>query len=171
MKLGEGSNTDFDRLRRRVLWGLTSGIYVIGSHFQDSYNLMTANLVIQVAVEPKLVGVAIERESLTHRLISASSCFSICVVRKEQREIIRKFVKPSGALEEGRLLGGYEVFFGSSGCPILVDCGSYLDLRLIQELPYESHSFFIGEVEDAGFPNGQEFEPLRISDTRMHYGG
>ena len=32
---------------------------------------MTANLVVQVCMEPKLVGVALERDSVTARLVAA----------------------------------------------------------------------------------------------------
>ena len=49
---------ELDRHRRRVLWALPTGLYLIGSRHGDEVNLMTANLVVQVCLEPKLVGVA-----------------------------------------------------------------------------------------------------------------
>ena len=62
---------EFDRHRRRVLWTLPTGLYLIGSRHGDDLNLMTANLVVQVCMEPKLVGVALEHESVTAGLVSA----------------------------------------------------------------------------------------------------
>ena len=50
---------EFDRQRRRVLWALPTGLYLIGSRHEDAVNLMTANLVVQVCLEPKLVAVAL----------------------------------------------------------------------------------------------------------------
>ena len=60
---------EFDRHRRRVLWAMPTGLYVIGSRAGDEVNLMTANLVVQVCMEPKLVAVAVEREAVTMRLV------------------------------------------------------------------------------------------------------
>jgi hypothetical protein len=34
---------DYDRLRRRVLWTMPSGLYVVGSTDGDRKNLMTLN--------------------------------------------------------------------------------------------------------------------------------
>ena len=56
---------DYDRLRRRVLWSLPTGLFVVGSRAGDRRNLMTANWVMQVATAPKLVAVAVERGSVT----------------------------------------------------------------------------------------------------------
>ena len=65
---------EFDRQRRRVLWALPTGLYLIGSRHEDAVNLMTANLVVQVCLEPKLVAVALEAESVTADLVTRSEC-------------------------------------------------------------------------------------------------
>ena len=65
----ERADEEFDRHRRRVLWALPTGLYLVGSRHGDEVNLMTANLVVQVCLEPKLVGVALERDSVTARLV------------------------------------------------------------------------------------------------------
>ena len=57
---GPDSDEELDRHRRRVLWALPTGLYLVGSRHGDEVNLMTANLVVQVCLEPKLVGVALE---------------------------------------------------------------------------------------------------------------
>ena len=77
----EGVDPDeYDRLRRRVLWSIPTGLFVVGSTAEVDgerrYNLMTANLVVQVATRPKLLGVAIETEALTARLVRAGRCFA-----------------------------------------------------------------------------------------------
>src|SRR2546423_10906847 len=60
---------EYDKLRRRVLWKMPSGLYVIGSRAGDRRNLMTANWATQLAFDPKLIGVGVEKEALTHQLI------------------------------------------------------------------------------------------------------
>ncbi len=161
----------YDRLSRRVLWKLTSGLYVIGSHFESNYNLMTANLVVQLATSPKMVGVSVEVGSATHRLIMGSLYFSISILRHDQRELVRKFVKPTGELTGDSTLGGVEVDFCESGAPALKDCGAVLDCQVKSCLDYQSHSFFTAQVVGSKFMDDEDFTPLKISDTRMHYGG
>ena len=67
---------EYDKLRRRVLWRMPSGLYVIGSRHGDRLNLMTANWVTQVSFDPKLVAVSVENEALTHALIHEGSAFA-----------------------------------------------------------------------------------------------
>src|SRR3954451_18885075 len=84
----------YDRLRRRVLWTMPSGLYVVGSAHEDRRNLMTLNWATQVSSEPKLVGIGVEKEALTHELIERGGAFSLCINRRDARAIVRKFTKP-----------------------------------------------------------------------------
>ena len=65
----EADPADYDRLRRRVLWKLPMGLYVLGSRAGEQRNLMTLNWAMQVASNPKLLAVSVERSAVTHRLI------------------------------------------------------------------------------------------------------
>src|SRR5580698_7182339 len=95
------SNEDdeFDRQRRRVLWALPTGLYLIGSRFEDDVNLMTANLVVQVCLQPKLVAVAIESESVTAGLVGRSNLFAISLLDRAEKDVVRRFVKPVSDVE------------------------------------------------------------------------
>ena len=56
----EGVDTDeYDRLRRRVLWSMPSGLYVVGSRAGDRRNGMTLNWATQVGFDPKLLGISV----------------------------------------------------------------------------------------------------------------
>ena len=70
----EGADPDeYDRLRRRVLWKMPSGLYVVGSTDKgERRNGMTLNWATQVSFEPKWLGVSVEREAFTHELIEAA---------------------------------------------------------------------------------------------------
>ena len=65
---------DYDRLRRRVLWSLPVGLYVLGARAGSRRNLMTVSWVTQVALDPKLIGVGVERQARTHELSSRAAC-------------------------------------------------------------------------------------------------
>jgi flavin reductase (DIM6/NTAB) family NADH-FMN oxidoreductase RutF len=162
---------EYDRMRRRLLWTFPSGLYVIGSRAGERRNAMTANWVTQVSFDPKLVGVGVEKEALTHELITEGRVFSVCVVDREDRAIVRKFTKPVDVGLDGRTLNGFAFVEAASGAPILAQSASYVDCSLWQSVDCGGHTFFIGEVLEARFLKDEETPVLRMEDTRMSYGG
>src|SRR5258706_13956371 len=88
--------TEYDKLRRRLLWTFPSGLYVVGSRAGDRRNGMTTSWITQLSFEPKLVGVSIEKTAFTHELISESGTLTISTIDREDRGIVRKFTKPVG---------------------------------------------------------------------------
>src|SRR5437879_13234033 len=86
----------YDKLRRRVLWTMPSGLYVIGSRHGDRLNLMTANWVTQVSFDPKLVGVSVEREAATTPSTTRAKRFWSTLLAAEDRPTARKSPKPAG---------------------------------------------------------------------------
>jgi flavin reductase (DIM6/NTAB) family NADH-FMN oxidoreductase RutF len=163
-----------DRHRRRVLWALPTGLYLVGSRHGDAVNLMTANLVVQVCMEPKLVGVAVERDSVTAGLVSEGGGFTVSLLARGDRDVVRRFVKPVADVErspEGAVLalsGQAVTEVGPDRRPVLAAAAGYVDCRVTQLDRLGSHVFCIGEVVDVG---GEPGEVLRMEDTRMHYGG
>jgi len=163
---------EYDRLRRRVLWRFPSGIYVLGSRAGEERNLMTLNWAMQVALDPKLLAVSVERSALSHRLIAAGGGFSVSLVAREDKAAVRKFVKPATHDAEASTLAGVRYRDGISGAPIPELAVAYVDCALRQSLDVGSHSLFVGEVLDAAFASGADEVPiLRMEDTRMSYGG
>ncbi|MEL7206863.1 MAG: flavin reductase, partial [Actinomycetota bacterium] len=79
-------------------------------------------------------------------------------------------------LLEAMTLNGFPFHDGQTGAPILDQAPGYLDCEVRQAVEVGNHTFFIGEVVDAGFggddPEAAEAtELLRMEDTRMNYGG
>ncbi len=167
-------DSNLDRHRRRVLWAFPTGLYLIGSRAGDEINLMTANLVVQVCVEPKLVGVALERDSVTARLVAAGGGFSVSLLARTDRDVVRRFVKPVEEVERhpdggSLVLSGQPVSeVGPDRRPVLASAAGYLDCRLTSADLLGSHTWCVGEVVAVG---GEPAEVLRMEDTRMHYGG
>jgi flavin reductase (DIM6/NTAB) family NADH-FMN oxidoreductase RutF len=170
----DGEHDELDRHRRRVLWALPTGLYLVGSRYGDEVNLMTANLVVQVCIEPKLVGVALEHESVTSRLVAAGGGFTLSLLARTDRDVVRRFVKPVtdvGRAPDGAVLalsGQPVTEVGPDRRPTLTAAAGYLDCRLTRAEALGSHTFCIGEVIGVG---GEPAEVLRMEDTRMHYGG
>ena len=85
---------EYDRLRRRVLWSLPSGLFVVGSRSGIKRNLMTINWVSQVSFEPKLLAISVEKTAFTHELVNEGQVFALNTVSREDRAIVRTFTKP-----------------------------------------------------------------------------
>jgi flavin reductase (DIM6/NTAB) family NADH-FMN oxidoreductase RutF len=161
----------YDRLRRRVLWSLPYGLYVVGSRAGDRRNAMTLNWATQVAFEPKLVGISVEKAAVTHELISEGRAFTVNTIDREERAIVRKFTKPVDVDTDAQTLNGFAYRDGQTGTPILVQAVAWLDCTLHDQLDTGNHTFFVGEVVDCGFQKDEATPVLRMEDTRMNYGG
>jgi flavin reductase (DIM6/NTAB) family NADH-FMN oxidoreductase RutF len=124
--------TDFDRQRRRVLWSLPSGLYLIGSRFEDAVNLMAANLVLQVCLEPKLVAAAIEADSVTAGLVNKSGAFTVSLLARSDKDVVRRFVKPVLEVQRDEggavtTMSGHQVReVGATGVPVLAAATGYI---------------------------------------------
>jgi len=166
--------SEFDRHRRRVLWALPTGLYLIGSRLKEAVNLMTANLVVQVCLEPKLVAAAIEADSVTADLVRRSDAFTLSLLAREDKDVVRRFVKPVHEVvraPDGTVtaMSGHAVReVGPARLPVLETAAGYLLCTLVRREDFGSHTLFIGEVGEVG---GEPTDVLRMEDTRMHYGG
>lgn len=168
---GDDERDAYDKLRHRVLWSLPYGLYVVGCRAGERRNAMTLNWATQVSFEPKLVGIGVERTALTHELIAEGGTFTLCTIDREDRAIVRKFTKPVEVDLEARTLNGFPYVERVTGAPILSQAAAFLDCRVVDRLEAGQHTFFVGEVVDAGFLKPEGTPVLRMEDTRMNYGG
>ena len=163
---------EYDKLRRRVLWSLPSGLYVGGSRAGDRRNLMTLNWLTQVSFDPKLVGIGVEKTAVTHGLIAESGAFTVSTVARDDRAIVRKFTKPVEHDAAAGTLNGFPFHDGAvTGVPVLDQAPAFLECEVRQPVDCGGHTFFVGEVVNCGFLADEETEVLRMEDTRMNYGG
>ncbi|MDQ1507335.1 MAG: hypothetical protein QOD57_5062 [Actinomycetota bacterium] len=162
---------EYDKLRRRVLWKMPYGLYVVGARDGERRNGMTLNWATQVSFEPKLIGISVEKDAFTHELITAGGVFSLNLLPQEERAAVRKFVKPVVVDPDGKTLNGYAYHDGRTGAPILDVAAAWVECEVRNPVDCGGHTFFIGEVVDAGFQADEETAVLRMEDTRMSYGG
>jgi len=162
---------EYDKLRRRVLWKMPSGLYVLGSRAGERRNGMTVNWVSQVSFEPKLVAVSVEDHAFTHELLVEGGVFSVNLLSVEDRAVVRKFTKPVEVDLDARTLNGFGFRDGTTGAPVLDLAVAWVDCEIRQQVELGGHSLFVGEVVDAGFQADEETPVLSMGDTRMNYGG
>jgi flavin reductase (DIM6/NTAB) family NADH-FMN oxidoreductase RutF len=149
---------------------MPSGLYVLGTRGAGRRNLMTLNWATQVAVDPKLVAVSVETGAVSHALLREGQVFSLNVLPRQERALVRKFVKPLDDPGDPDELAGWPLRRGGTGAPILAAAAAWVECEVRHQLPCGSHTVFVGEVVDCGGePDG--LEVLRMEDTRMNYGG
>lgn len=162
---------EHDREQRRVLWSMPSGLYIVGSRAGDRLNGMTLNWAMQVSIRPRLLAIGVVASALTHQLITEGRCFVLNILDREDKAIVRKFVKPVAVDEEASTLNGFGFHEGLTGAPILDQALAYVECRLTQSVDTGDHTVFVGEVVSAGFCKSEDTPVLRMEDTRMNYGG
>lgn len=175
----------YDRIRRRVLWMMPSGIYVLGTRDGSRRNLMTISFAVQMSVDPKLVGVSVEAVAASHELLLEGRAFTLSLLYTEDRALVRKFVKP---VEDQRVdeatgagtMNGAEVRAATTGAPYLEIAAAWIDCEVLTTSELGSHTLFVGEVVDCGSslleenadrPVSEHPKILSMSDTRLNYGG
>ena len=164
----EGADAEeYDKLRRRVLWKMPSGLYVIGSRAGERRNGMTLELGVAARRSTQA-----RRHRASNRPRSRTSSspkggvFSVCIIDREDRAIVRKFTKPVEVDIEARTLNGFPYHDGVTGAPILDQAVAYLDCEVRQAVDLGEHTLFVGEIVDAAFQRDDEETPvLRMEDT------
>ena len=163
---------EYDKLRRRVLWTLPYGLYVLGSRAGDRRNGMTMNWVTPGVVRAEAARRR-HREGRAHPRAGdrerRCSCSTPCPARTAS--IVRKFTKPVEVDEAARTLNGFPFHDGVTGAPILDQAPAFVECEVRQPVEVGNHTFFIGEVVACGFQADEDTPVLRMEDTRMNYGG
>lgn len=154
----------------KVLWRIPNVLCLLGSRSGDEWNGMTVSWVTQVAMDPVLVAVSVDRKAVTNRLIREGGSFSISLWDREDTRPFVKFSKP--AVRDGMTLNDRPVREGVTGVPIFDEAVAWIECSVWQTVECGTHDVFLGEVIDVGFREGMEEVPVaRMEDTRMKYGG
>lgn len=157
-----------NELINKVTFKIPNALVLIGSADGEEWNGMTASWVTQLSMEPVLIGVGVDNDAITHRLIGAGGAFSVNLWSSDDTRVFVKFSKP--AEREGDTLNDRPVRIGKTGVPIFVEAIAWMECAVTQSHDMGTHTLFVGEIVDAGV-NDDEARAAAISDTRMKYGG
>ena len=158
-----------DETVNKIMWKIPNVLCLVGSRSGEEWNAMTTSWVTQVAMEPVLVAISVDKKAVTHRLIAEGEAFTVNLWSRDDTRPFVKFSKPAG--KDGMTLNGRAVRTGVTGVPIFEEAVAYLDCRLWQVVDCGTHSLMLGEVVDCGFQADEDTPIARMEDTRMKYGG
>ncbi len=132
---------------------LSYGLYVICSRKGDALNGQIANSVMQLASEPPVISVCINKHNLTHEFISESKVFSASILCQDTpMTFIGRFGFRTGRNLDK--LTGVDYITGSTLAPVVTENAvAYLEVRVTSEVDIRTHTLFIGELVDADIIN------------------
>ncbi len=157
-----------DELVNRLTWKIPNALVLIGSRSGEERNAMTASWVSQLSMEPVLIGVGVDNDAVTHRLITAGGSFTVNLWDSEDTKVFVKFSKP--ATDDGTTLNGRAVRAATTGAPVFDEALAWMDCQVRHTLDLGTHTLFVGEVVD-GAIRDDAARPASMNDTRMKYGG
>jgi flavin reductase (DIM6/NTAB) family NADH-FMN oxidoreductase RutF len=157
-----------DELLNKVTWKIPNALALVGSRAGEERNGMTASWITQLSMDPVLIGVGVDKDAVTHRLITDGGSFTVNLWDAEDTRVFVKFSKP--ATDDGATLNGRPVRPATTGAPVFDEALAWMDCALRHQFDLGSHTLFVGEVVDAAV-NDSEARAAAVSDTRMKYGG
>ena len=163
-----GWNAIDNELINKVTWKIPNALALIGSASGDEWNAMTASWVTQLSMEPVLIGVGIDNNAVTHRLVTEGGSFSVNLWSPDDTRVFVKFSKP--ATRDGNTLNGRLTRIAVTGAPIFDEALAWMDCEVRRAIDFGTHTLFVGEIVGAGI-NDADQRAAAISDTRMKYGG
>ena len=145
------------------------GLFVATSATPDGVRAATVSWVSQVSFEPRLLSLALRKQTAIHDAVGASGRLVLHVVARDQMDFARTFFRalPSGPGE----IGGYRYTWVDAGMPVFDDAPAWLEcevVRIIDDLG--DHSLFVVQVLH-GVLRSPGVIPLTLRDTPWHYGG
>lgn len=155
-------------LLNRVTWKIPNVLALVGSRAGDERNAMTTSWITQLSMEPVLIGIGVDNDAVTHRLITEGGVFTVNLWDAEDTRTFVKFSKP--AVDDGDALNGRAVRAATTGAPVFDEAVAWMDCEVRHHLDLGTHTLFVGEVVGAGI-NDDAARPASMSDTRMKYGG
>lgn len=148
------------------------GFYSITSKSGEEVNAMVANWFTQISFEPRLVMVAIQKTSHSHKLIESGQVFAINIFDKANSEAIMPFTK--GRAKNPDKMKGAEWSEGpETGCPIFDSAVAFLECRLAETHDVGGdHDLMVGEVVGAGVRRaGGASNTLSLLEIGWSYAG
>jgi len=158
-----------EMLNEKALYTLNYGVYIVSAKSKDKLNGQIANVVFQITAEPPKIAVCLNKENLTHVLVSESKIFNVSVLGEC---CTMKLIGTFG-FKSGRDIDKFEnldYIVGKNDAPIVTDSAvAYLECKVENTMDVGSHTLFVGKVTEGDLL--QEDAPMTYSYYHMELKG
>lgn len=124
---------------------LASGVVVIATAYDNQRFGLAATAVTSISADPPTLMVCVNRSSTAHDPIVQARCFTVNLLREEDRDVADLFGSSEG---RDKRFEGRDWIALKTGAPALAESLASFDCTIVQSLPYFSHTLFLGQVVD-----------------------
>ena len=130
---------------REVMRRFPTGVAVVTVNADGERIGLTLGTLVSLSLDPPLVGFAIRKDAALHELLRRAGTFGVSLLAAGQEGLAQHFargVPPIGLWQGVELLD-------EDGPPLLAGSIGWLRGTILAEHPAGSHTFFVGEIENA----------------------
>jgi 3-hydroxy-9,10-secoandrosta-1,3,5(10)-triene-9,17-dione monooxygenase reductase component len=128
---------------RTVMGRFATGVTIVTVSNNGKPHGMTVNAFSSVSLDPTLILICLERQTLTAAVIRQTGTFAINILTSRQKRLAEIF---SEANNEASRFDNVSYGLSAQGLPVLKDTLGYLECVLRDEYDGGDHFIFIGEV-------------------------
>lgn len=142
-----------------------NAVSLVTSAHGNRQNVMTVTFFAESSHVPPLLRISVSPHCLSHELISASGWFGLSLLAKGQEELAIQCGSATGW--DGSKFERLHLAYNSSehGVPLLPDCLTTSECRVIESKSMGDHTLFVGEIVKSYRQSTQSFrDTLLISD-------
>jgi len=134
------------------LWA--SGVSVVTSVFEGQRVGMTVSAFTSVSLEPPLVLICLQKDTITAELTEKAGIFSVSILGDDQSFLSNRFAGRLDLADGEDRFDGVTTAEAVSGAPILSEAIAWLDCRVHATYKGGTHWVIIGYVLAAGYQEG-----------------
>jgi 3-hydroxy-9,10-secoandrosta-1,3,5(10)-triene-9,17-dione monooxygenase reductase component len=130
---------------RSVMGRFATGVTIVTVSKNGEPHGMTVNSFTSVSLNPTLILICLDKQTLTASVIRQTGTFAINILTSRQKRLAEIF---SEADNEGSRFDDVSYGLSAQGLPVIKDTLGYLECVLRDEYDGGDHYIFIGEVID-----------------------
>jgi flavin reductase (DIM6/NTAB) family NADH-FMN oxidoreductase RutF len=130
---------------RRVLGCFATGVTVVTCRVGERTHGITVNSFTSLSLDPPLILVCIDRNTIAFKMIPEAGTFAINVLSESQRQLCDYFAKRL-APDPNDEFAGVPHWIGVSGAVLIDGALASIECRLTERYPGGDHDIFVAEV-------------------------
>lgn len=139
-----------NKINTEALNNIGYGLYVITTNTDNRDNGCIINTVMQITSKPLQIAVCLNKLNKTNEMIKKSKKFNLSILNQDaQFDIFKHF-----GFQSGKNIDKFEGYKSAKRAEngilyISEYTNSYLSAKVVNEVEFDTHTMFIGEVTDA----------------------
>jgi len=146
-------------LTYQLLRNLTSPVVAITAERRGKENGMISDAAVRASIVPSIprLSVYVHKFNYSHDMIYETGRFGLHLLHTQQLDIVRRLGFFSGRDQDK--LAGIPHHRGTLGVPVLDECFSHFECRVVNVMDTGSSTLFLGDVVAVGCGSAASLEP------------